>query len=883
MNNNTNIYNELTKLSTQDIITKYSIDINGLSENQVQESIRQYGLNTVSYGKKEHILIKLIKEFFTPFTIVLIILAVVSFFTDYMFADVGERDLTAVLIILIMVIMSGLLSFFQSEKSSNAASKLKKMVSITTKVKRSEKNAYETPMEEIVKNDIIYLGAGDMIPADMRILQSKDLFISQSALTGESAPVEKTSSAYEVKTTDNPYDYENMVFMGSNVVSGSAIGIVINVGSKTYFGEIAKNITVAKPQTNFDKGINSVSWLLIRFMLIMVPIVFFINGFFKGDWLNSMLFALSIAVGLTPQMLPMIVTTNLSKGSVSLAKEGTIVKSLNSVQSFGAIDVLCTDKTGTLTQDKIVLEYHQNLLGEDDDYVLKMAYLNSYYQTGLNNLMDEAIIESANKQLNVDKYGYKYTKVDEIPFDFNRRRMSVVIQNYNTDTLLVTKGAIEELLSISTTAYINKKVVTLDEKVKTKVMDVVDKLGSQGFRVIGLATKKNPPAEEEFEVKDESEMTLIGILAFLDPPKESAKNAIKALESNNVKVKVITGDNELVTRNVCNQVGLSASKIYYGKDIEDKNDDELKQITEEYDIFVKVSPDQKTKIVTTIKNNDHVVGYMGDGINDAMAMKAADVGICVDTAVDISKESADVILLDKDLMVLEKGIMSGRKIFGNTMKYIKITASSNFGNMFSVLVATLFLPFLPMLPLQILILNLIYDISCISLPWDNMDSEYLTTPKRWSAKSIKSFMMWFGPTSSIFDILTYLLMYFVICPAILGNTFHNLNNADQAIFITLFHTGWFIMSLWTQTFIIHVLRTEKVPFIKSSASLIVFVVTTLGIVLGTYLAYSPINVDLEMLPLPIYYFAYLIVIIIGYILLTSLVKYFYIKKFKQLL
>lgn len=882
-NQKNNTYQKLSILTSQEFIKQQQINLDGLSKTQVENSMKQYGKNEINYDHANSLLKDIIKNFFTPFTIVLLVLAIISFFTDYVYVDANSRDLTAVIIIVVMVLLSGGLSFYQTRRSNNAASKLKSLVNITTNVKRKDQDAKELAMDQVVTHDIIYLGAGDMIPADMRIVQAKDLFISQSALTGESAPVEKIAEAYQIQENDNVYDYQNFVFMGSNVISGSATCVVTNVGSNTYFGNLATSLSEDKPETNFDRGIKSVSYLLIKFMAIMVPIVFVINGLFKGDWLNSLLFALSIAVGLTPEMLPMIVTTNLSKGSMEMAKEGTIIKNLNSVQSFGAIDVLCTDKTGTLTQDKIVLEYHWNLNGQDDDYVLKMAYFNSYYQTGLKNLMDEAIITSANKYLNLNETNNNYVKVDEIPFDFDRRRMSVVIQDQKQKTTLITKGAIEELLAISTTAYINGQVIPLTKEVEDNIYQVVDQLGSQGFRVIGLATKNNPPKAQEFSIKDENEMTLTGVLAFLDPPKDSAKAAIQALVEHGVRVKVITGDNELVTKRVCEQVNLNADKIYYGSDVEQLELKQLQKITNEYDIFVKCSPAQKTKIVHAIKSNNHVVGYMGDGINDALALKEADVGISVDTAVDIAKESADVILLDKDLMVLEKGIVNGRKIFANTIKYIKMTASSNFGNMFSVLAATIFLPFLPMLPLQILLLNLIYDISCISMPWDNVDDEYVKQPKKWDASSIKNFMIWFGPTSSIFDIITYLVLYFVICPLVVGGSFHTLDNNQQLIFMALFHTGWFIESLWSQTAIIHVLRSDKIPFIQTKASLIVSVVTTLGIIFGTYLAYSPISEDIDMYPLPNYYFIFLIIVMITYFILTSIVKHFYLKKYQQLL
>lgn len=869
-----NFYQEMAKMSERNVLKYFNTNLEGLNEEQVEQIREEYGANVVDYGKKENVLVKLFKAFINPFTSILLVLAIISYFTDYVIVDDSEQDLTAVIIILTMVLISGLLTYIQSAKTDKAAAKIKSMVKITCAVKRDNQKPQEINMEDLVIGDIIYLSAGDMLPADVRLLKTKDLFISQASLTGESDAVEK--NAFEIEETkEGIFDYENLAFMGSNVISGSAIGLVVATGKNTEFGKIVQTISVKPVKNSFDKGVSSVSWVLIKFMVIMVPIVLFVNGFTKGDWLEASLFALSVAVGLTPEMLPLIVTTNLVKGTTDMAKEGTIMKNLNAVQNFGAMDILCTDKTGTLTQDKIILEYHMDVQGHEDDRVLRHAFLNSYFQTGLKNLMDIAIINAADEELSVKVSNYE--KVDEIPFEFTRRRMSVVIKDKNNKTQMITKGAVEEILSICNYVDMGDKVVELTDAIKEKVMQVVDSYNEDGFRVLAVAQKSNPSKVGEFGVEDESDMVLIGYLAFLDPPKESSKQALLTLKEHGVDVKVLTGDNALVTRSVSNQVGLDSSKIITGQEIDLLDDEQLYEKSLEYNIFCKLSPQQKKRIVKVLRDSNHVVGFMGDGINDAMAMKEADVGISVDTAVDIAKESADVILLEKDLMILEKGILAGRRIFGNIIKYIKITASSNFGNMFSVLVASLFLPFLPMLPIQILLLNLIYDISCLSIPWDNVDKEYLDKPRKWNDKSISSFMKWLGPTSSVFDITTFLLMYFVIAPAILGGPFHELTPDKQIIFMAIFHTGWFVESLWTQTLVLHILRTPKIPFIQSKASFILTVITLLGIAIGTVIPFTGIAQALDMMPLPSIYFVWLLITIVCYLILTTIVKNIYIK------
>lgn len=872
-------YSLFARKTVKNIFETFNTSTLGLSAEEVLEAREAFGENKLPLKKATPFIIEVLKAFITPFTLVLIGLGFISLVTEGILPEAGEKDFFGSGIILVMVLVSGTMTLVQSVRSNKAAEKLKSLVKVTATVRR-ENRYNEIPMEKIVCGDLVKLSAGDMIPADIRLITTKDLFISQSALTGESYPVEK--SAGEITgNKDSETSYDNLVFMGSNVISGSAEGVVIATGANTLFGDVASSLSDTPVQTSFELGIRKTSFLFIKFMALMAPTVIVINGFTKGDWMEAFLFGLSVAVGLTPEMLPMIVTTNLVKGATGMANNGTIIKNLNAIQNFGAIDVLCTDKTGTLTQDKIILEYHLDCDGEEDHRVLRHAYLNSYYQTGLKNLIDVAIIESTKQELDTDAIRYK--KVDEIPFDFQRRRMSVVVEDQQGKTQMITKGAIEEMLEISSFVDFKGEVTELTNDLRKKVLQKVHELNEDGLRVIGVAQKTNPSVVGEFSTADEAEMVLIGYLAFLDPPKETTKQALKALKEHGVGVKVLTGDNALVTKSVCKQVGLGTETIIHGEDLIHLKEDELAEIAENYNVFIKLNPQQKQKITSLLRKNGHTVGFLGDGINDAPAMKAADVGISVDTAVDIAKESADVILLEKDLMILERGILSGRETFGNIMKYIKATASSNFGNMFSVLVASSFLPFLPMLPLQILFLNLIYDISCISIPWDRMDKEYLEKPKKWTASSIGKFMVWLGPTSSIFDITTYLLMYFVVCPAVIGGSYHSLSPDQQVAFIAIFHAGWFVESLWSQTLVLHALRTPQIPFIQSRGSFIMTVITTLGIVVGTLLPFTNFGQNLGLGILPNQYWLWLVVTILAYLLLVTLVKKIYIQRYQELL
>ena len=887
---------------TQETLGYLNTTLCGLEPGKVEENRSEYGSNKVTREKKKTLPQRLAGAFINPFTAILFCLALVSSFTDMIFPHFSlfgcvpkDFDCLTVVIILTMVFLSGTLRFVQESRSGNAAEKLLAMITTTCTVTRKGQEMAEIPLDEVVVGDIVHLSAGDMLPADVRILDAKDLFVSQASLTGESEPIEKIPMVNE--TRDAITDYTNIAFMGSNVLSGSASAVVVTVGDHTLFGSMASEVAHEAVETSFSKGVNAVSWVLIRFMLVMVPLVFVANGITKGDWLSAFLFGISIAVGLTPEMLPMIVTTCLAKGAVSMSKKQTIVKNLNSIQNFGAIDILCTDKTGTLTQDKVVLEYHLNVNGEDDLRVLRHAYLNSYFQTGYKNLMDVAIIQKTEEEEADDPQlvdlSEHYVKVDEIPFDFARRRLTTVVQNRDGKTHMVTKGAVEEMLSICSFAECDGKVRPMTKELKSRILATVDDLNEKGFRVLAIAQKSNPSPAGAFGVTDECDMVLMGYLAFLDPPKESTADAIKALKAHGVTTKILTGDNDKVTRTICKQVGLKVRNMLLGSDLENMSDQELAKAAETTDVFAKLTPDQKARVVSVFRENGHTVGFMGDGINDASAMKSADIGISVDTAVDVAKESADIVLLEKDLMVLEEGIIEGRKTYANMIKYIKMTASSNFGNMFSVLAASALLPFLPMESLQLIFLNLIYDLSCTAIPWDNVDEEFISVPRKWDASSVGSFMMWIGPTSSVFDWMTYIFMYFVFCPLFVskGVLYNDLAShfagADlvrmQTAYVAMFQTGWFIESMWSQTMVIHMIRTPKLPFIQSHASAPLTLMTFTGIGVLTIIPFTTFGRMLGFVALPTAYFAYLIPCILLYMVLATSLKKAYVRHYGELL
>ena len=849
----------------------------GLSEVEAQALRQQHGLNEVEHEQPLSRWVHLWHCYKNPFNLLLTLLAAVSLATD---------DIQAAVVIGTMVVLSTVLRFWQEAKSNKAADALKAMVSNTATVMRRDFSADAAPMfgkfygaslnikgaqrielaiKQLVPGDLIVLSAGDMIPADCRVLSAKDLFVSQAAMTGESMPVEKFAHQTD-RDTSNPLELDNIVFMGTNVVSGAATAVVLTTGNNTYFGALAQRVGATdRGPTSFQTGVNKVSWLLIRFMFVMAPLVLFINGFTKGDWTEALLFALSVAVGLTPEMLPMIVTSTLAKGAVFLSRKKVIVKRLDAIQNFGAMDVLCTDKTGTLTQDKIFLARHVDVWGQESDDVLEMAYLNSYYQTGLKNLLDVAVLEhvEVHRELNV---GTAFNKVDEIPFDFTRRRMSVVVAEQDQPHVLICKGAVEEVLSVCNSVRHGESEEALTDELLARIRSVTAAFNEEGLRVVGVAARSMAPGRDTYSLADEQQLTLIGYVAFLDPPKESTAPALKALAEHGIAVKVLTGDNELVTAKICREVGLDQQGLLMGNDIERMSDAELAVAVETTNVFAKLTPSHKERIVRLLKANGHVVGFMGDGINDAPALRTADIGISVDSAVDIAKEAADIILLEKSLMVLEEGVLEGRRTFANMLKYIKMTASSNFGNVFSVLVASAFIPFLPMLPMHLLVQNLLYDVSQIAIPFDNVVEDMLKKPQRWQPAEVGRFMLFFGPISSIFDILTFGLMWYVF-------------QANTPEHQTLFQSGWFVVGLLTQTLIVHMIRTPKIPFLQSRAAMPLMVMTGVIMAVGIFLPMGPLASYFKLEALPPLYFVFLPMILLAYMALTQAVKGFYIRKF----
>ena len=887
------------------VLDELGSDAHGLDEASVRELIETYGKNVVEEERRDSPLRRLAAAFVSPFILILAALAAISVYTNVILAAPGEADPSTAVIIGIMVLTSGTLRFSQESKSESAAAALKDMVTTTCCVVREgeagrdgatgrDGAGTEIPMDEIVPGDIVRLSAGDMVPADVRIVTAKDLFVTQSALTGESEPVEKCSDAVfgdqDAPRALSISDCTNIAFAGTTVQSGSATAVVLCTGRSTYLGRVARALEAKPVRTSFDVGVAAVSRVLVAFMLVMCPIVFVVNGLTKGDWLDALLFSISIAVGITPQMLPVIVTTCLARGATEMSRHDVIVKNISAIQNLGAMDVLCCDKTGTLTQDKVVLERHMDVMGRDDDRVLRHAFLNSYFQTGLKNLIDVAVIEKTRELAETDaavrELESRYTKVDEIPFDFERRLMSVVVEDAGGKTQLITKGAVEEVLGACTCVEYDGRVQPLTDGLRERVLDRVRGFNDEGMRVVAVAQKTDPRPAGAFSRADESDMVLIGYLAFLDPPKESAAAAVAKLAEYGVGVKVLTGDNEGVAAAVCRKVGIDPSGMLLGSEVDALDDAELARRADECQLFAKLSPLQKQRVVSVLRERGgRTVGFMGDGINDAAAMRASDCGISVDTAVDIAKESADIILLKKDLMVLGRGIMEGRRTYGNTIKYIKTTASSNFGNVFSVLVASAFLPFLPMTALQLLLLGVAYTVSCAAIPWDNVDDEFLREPKTWDAQSIVSFMLWLGPTSSVFDILTYLGMFFFVCPLVVGAPFSGLTSPAQvALFAAVFQTGWFVESMWTQTFVLHMLRTEHLPFAGSRPAVSLTVLTVGGVAAVTALPYLPVvGPALGLHPLPLPFFALLLACMALYLLLCGAVKAAYVHRHGSLL
>ncbi|MFI6002597.1 magnesium-translocating P-type ATPase [Streptomyces sp. NPDC051366] len=863
------------------VLQDLSATRNGLTHAEAALRLERHGSNVVARERAPRWWVQLAKAFRNPFIAVLVFLAAVMWWQDP--ADPG------VVILSVMVGISGLLRFWQEFRSGRAADALKKLVTTTCAVQRragsgAGPTTLEVPMDQVVPGDVVKLAAGDLIPADLRLITSKDLMVGQAALSGESLPVAKadipprsaggtpgTEDFGQFETTD-PVEAGNLVLMGTSVTSGTATGVVVATGAGTYFGSMAGSLVGERPQTNFDNGVRKVSFLLIRFMLVMVPVVFAINGLTKGDWDEAFLFGIAVAVGLTPEMLPMVVSANLARGAVAMSERKVVVKRLNAIQNLGAMDVLCTDKTGTLTEDRIVLDRYLDVHGNEDNEVLEYGYLNSHFQTGLKNLMDQAVVNRVNEaeEVVVDA---RFSMVDEIPFDFARRRMSVVLGRNSivgdlgrSEHIMITKGAVEEVLDLCTHMTDRGRKVELTEQLRRHVTRIAEDNNRQGLRVLAVATRTMSTPRDTYSVADEDELTLVGFLAFLDPPKADAARALQGLADKGIAVKVVTGDNDLVAARVCADVGIDVGHVVLGSEIDTLDDPALRALAARTTVFAKVNPVQKARIVRALQADGHTVGFLGDGINDAAALRDADVGISVDTAVDIAKESADIILLEKDLTVLEQGVIQGRTTFGNTIKYIKMTASSNFGNVFSVLVASAFIPFQPMLAIMLLVQNLVYDIAQLATPWDRMDEEYLRGPRNWDAKGIGRFMVCIGPISSIFDIAMFVIMW---------NVFGADSEANQA----LFQSGWFIEGLLSQTLIVHMIRTRKIPFIQSRASWPVMVMTVLAVLTGLYLPFSPLAGSLGFVPLPAGYFPWLIGVLLAYCTLTQLLKTLYVRTF----
>ena len=831
----------------------------GLSTTEAAKRLARHGPNEVDHEKPLPPWLHLWICYKNPFNLLLTALTAVSFTTG---------DAKGTTVIAVMVALSTGIRFVQEGRSRRTADSLKAMVSNTATVIR-QGQASEVPIRTLVPGDVVALSAGDMVAADCRVLSARNLFVAQSAMTGESLPVEKVAQA-STGAQHATLEQNNLLFMGTNVVSGTATALVVATGARTYFGTLAASVTASDDAPNaFQSGVNSVSWLLIRFALVMVPIVFLVNGLTKGDWPQAFLFALSVAVGLTPEMLPMIVTSTLAKGALVLSRKKVVVKRLDAIQNFGAMDVLCTDKTGTLTQDRIALARHVDIFGQTSEEVLNFAFLNSHYQTGLKNLLDHAVLEHVELVTEL-RLEADYRKMDEIPFDFERRRMSVVVSERDHHHELICKGALDEVLAVCTQVRVDRgqglRDVALDADLMAHIRQITAEMAQDGLRVVAVAMKELPLGQTSYTVADESALTLLGYVAFLDPPKDSAAPALAALEAHGVRVKVLSGDNELVTGHVCRQVGLAVEQVLSGTQVDAMNDAALALAVEQHQVFAKLTPLHKERIVRALRANGHVVGFMGDGINDAPALRAADIGISVDSAVDIAKEAADIILLEKSLLVLDQGVVEGRSTFSNMLKYIRMTASSNFGNVLSVLVASAFLPFLPMLPLQLLVQNLFYDISQTGIPFDHVDAELVAQPLQWKPQEIGRFMLFFGPISSVFDIACFSIMWWVF-------------GADRLALQSLFQSGWFVVGLLTQTLVVHMIRTPKLPFIESRAAAPLLVTSLLIVALGIYLPMGPLADYFKLQALPPAYFAWLLALLTGYALLTTLMKRYYIGRF----
>ena len=849
---------ELSAMEKTALFEKYQTDEDGLDPVQADDRLDEYGRNIIDFGKEKSLFVRIKDAIINPFNIVLLVVAIITFITDVILAD--EPSFATFIMLTAVIVISAVISFVQEEKSNNAAKKLQGMITNKLDVIRNGVEA-EVEIEEIVPGDIVKLASGDMIPGDVRFLETKDLFIDQSQLTGESNPVEKfTTSETNVGVTD----LANIGFMGSNIVSGSARAIILTTGGDTYFGSMAKSLNSYEEKSAFEKNLDSVSKLLIRFMLITVPVIFIANFLTKGSWLQSLMFGITIAVGIMPEMLPVIMNSSLARGAINMSRKKTIVKRLGAIQTFGEMDVFCTDKTGTLTQDEIILEKYMDVLGREDKRILRHAFLNSYFQTGLKNLMDVAIISRAEKE-ELSFLKSAYIREDEIPFDFSRRRMSVVLKDEKGKRQLITKGAVDEILSICSFIEIDGEVKEITEELRVNAKKLAEENNLEGIRVIAVAQKNNVHGVDVFGVQDESDMVLIGFVGFLDPPKESAATAINALRKNGVRTVVLTGDSEGVAINICGRLGFSTEMTLTGAKIEAMSDEELAEACEKCDIFSKLSPYQKQRVVKMFQSKGHTVGYMGDGINDSLPLKQADIGISVDNAVDIAKEVADIILLEKDLNVLDEGVVEGRTTFANMSKYLKMSVSGNFGNMFSVLIASIFLPFLPMLPVHILVQNLLNDFAQLGMPFDHVESRYIERPKKWDLKGIRSFMVSFGLLSTVLDVLCFLVLWYVF----------KFNCEDMAGY---FQCGWFMFGVISQTMVIHTIRTPKLPFIHDRASIQLSLSTAAIIAITMLIGFTGISTFFTMPTITIMYLPWLLILMLVYMILAQIMKTVYIKR-----
>lgn len=838
-----------SQMSREEILEEVGVMDSGLTHVEVAIRQKEFGRNQTVEEQKVSQLRLFIRAFNDPFIYILVLLMVISYLT---------ADMEATIIMAIMIFTSGLLGFIQSSRAERASYALKNMVKNKVNVLRDGKMTVVT-QDGIVPGDVIEVSVGDIIPADARVISATDLLINQSALTGESIPTEKY--AEDKRATPEIFERENLLFMGTDVLSGHGRAVILRTGSSTFFGSLSIAATEKRGDTSFDKGVKTISKLLFYFMLVMVPIVFLINGLMKGNWLEAFLYAVAIAVGLTPEMLPMIVSTNLAKGAINMSSKKVIMKELSAIQNIGAMDILCTDKTGTLTEDKLELVTYINCQGEKSTSVLEMAYLNSYFQTGWKNVLDHAVMTKLN-----EKVANGWNKIGEIPFNFDRRRLSVIVES-NLETRMITKGAVEEMLAVCTHKEIDGAISPLTMNEKDELQEMCSEMNRSGIRVICVAFKSQKTGVS-FTKEDEEKMIIAGFLGFRDPVKSSTKEAITSLFKNQINVKVLTGDNEIVTKRICQEVGIPANGFLLGTEVDELMDDELMDALQKYHIFAKLTPMQKSRIIEVLKQAGHTVGFLGDGVNDAPALRKADVGISVDTAADITKDASSVILLEKSLTVLNDAVMEGRNVFGNILKYIKMTASSNFGNVFSVLIASAFIPFLPMLSLHLLLQNLLYDSSQLTLPWDKMDRSFLKKPHAWEQKGMLRFILCIGPVSSIFDIATFLIMWFVFS----ANTV-----AEQA----LFHSGWFVVGLLTQTLVVHMIRTEKIPFIQSRATAPVMISTLIVMSLGLIIPFTGFGHSIGFVSLPGSYFPWLVLVLVGYMATMQVVKTLYIRKFRE--